>query len=97
MPEEIGLALFALFLAGLVALDVGMVVSLARPGDERRQLIVWKASTYTLLGTVGAMIFNVVEALVRAEAMAINPFTQLGGTAALYFVLLLIFKKKYGD
>ena len=49
--DNLILILFAAFLTGLIVLDIAMVVSLARPGDERRQMVVWKASTYTLLGT----------------------------------------------
>ena len=37
------LALFAI-------LDIYMLVSLSKPGDERNQIIVWKASSFTLLG-----------------------------------------------
>lgn len=47
---EIGLLAFGVFLLLLIVLDVGMIVSLVRQGDERRQMIVWKTSTYTLLG-----------------------------------------------
>ena len=42
---EVGLVLFAVFLLVLIGLDVAMLVSLVRPGDERRKMIVWKAST----------------------------------------------------
>ena len=42
--EKIGLVLFAAFILGLILLDLGMVVSLVIPGDERKQMIVWKAS-----------------------------------------------------
>ena len=44
---EIGLLAFGVFLLLLIVLDVGMIVSLVRQGDERRQMIVWKTSTYT--------------------------------------------------
>ena len=43
--ERIIVGVFMLFLCVLIVLDVGMVISLVRPGDERRQMIVWKAST----------------------------------------------------
>ena len=36
--------LFLLLLVGLTALDLALVISLIRPGDERRRLVVWKAS-----------------------------------------------------
>ena len=94
---EVGLVLFAVFLLVLIGLDVAMLVSLVRPGDERRKLIVWKASTWTLLGTVGAMVIEIAEDLLRGQALANNPFTQLGATAIIYFLALLYYKKKYGD
>ena len=46
-----GWMFFAVILLAFVFLDAAMVVSLVRPGDERRMMIVWKASTYTLLAT----------------------------------------------
>ncbi len=94
---EVGLVLFAVFLLVLIGLDVAMLVSLVRPGDERRKMIVWKASTWTLLGTVGAMVVEIAEDLLRGQALANNPFTQLGATAIIYFLALLYYKKKYGD
>ena len=63
------LILFGLFLLGTIVLDVAMVVSLARVGDERRQLIVWKAGSFTLLVTVLTQVFDVVEAVVRAQKL----------------------------
>ena len=43
-PEEYlgGVALLV-----FIVLDIGMVVSLVKPGDERNQIIVWKASAYS--------------------------------------------------
>lgn len=94
--ERMGLILFAVFLIGLIGLDVALVVSLARRGDERRQMMVWKAGTYTLLGTVGSLILQTVECLVKMERVAINPFTQLAATATIYFLCLAYYKRKYG-
>ena len=94
--EHLIVAAFLVFLCILIALDVGMVVSLARQGDERRQMIVWRASTWTLLGSTGSMILEIMASLVRGEAATANLFTQLGTTAILYFVFLLVFKRKYG-
>lgn len=95
--DTVWTTIFILFLLGIVTLDVIMIVSLARPGDERKTLIVWKASTYTLLGVVGSLAIDVVRTIVQMQPIAINPFTKLGGTAIVYCVLLLFFKKKYGD
>ena len=59
MMDNIIIALFLGFVVLLIVLDIAMVVSLVKSGDERRQLMVWKASTFTLIGTVGVMILNV--------------------------------------
>lgn len=87
---------FFIFIIVLIVLDIAMVISLVRPGDERRQLIVWKASTYTLLGTVGSLILNIIENIINSNPMTVNPFTTLGAAAIIYFLLLLFFKKKHG-
>ena len=71
---EIGLLAFGVFLLLLIVLDVGMIVSLVRQGDERRQMIVWRTSTYTLLGASGALVLDIIENLVRSQPMAVNPF-----------------------
>ena len=39
-----GLILFGLYLLAMIVLDIAMIISLLKPGDERRQMIVWKAS-----------------------------------------------------
>ena len=83
-------------LAIFAALDIGMIVSLVRPGDERSQLAVWKAGSFTLLGMTGAAILDVIENFVRAQPMAVNPFVQLEVAAILYFVVLLYYKRKLG-
>ena len=91
------LILFGLFLLGTIVLEGARVVSLARGGEERRQLIVWKAGSFTLLVTVLTQVFDVVEAVVRAQKLQSNPFIDLSVTAVTYFVVLLVLKKRYGD
>ena len=88
---EIGLLASGVFLLLLIVLDVGMIVSLVRQGDERRQMIVWKTSTYTLLGASGALVLDIIENLVRSQPMAVNPFILLASTATIYFVVLMIY------
>lgn len=95
--ENIALVLFGIFLLILIVLDIAMIVSLLRTGDERRQLIVWKASAFTLLVVVGTLVLDVVESIVRVEAMLINPFIRLSVTAMVYLLTLLYYKKRYGD
>ncbi|AFM01293.1 MULTISPECIES: hypothetical protein [Desulfitobacterium] len=93
--ELSALITFGVVLLVFIVLDIGMVVSLVKPGDERNQIIVWKASTYTLLVAVGAMILDVIENLVTARPATINPFIQLTVTAIVYFIALLFFKKRH--
>ena len=49
------------FIAALVifaVLDIAMLVTLLRPGDERNQIIVWKAPSFTLISVVGCLILE---------------------------------------
>ena len=96
LPSELILALFFLFLAILLILDIAMLISLVRPGDERRMMIVWKASTWTLIGTMGSLAISTVECIVRSERLCVNPFITLSVAALLYFVCLLYSRHKYG-
>ncbi len=77
-------------------LDIFMLVSLLKPGDERNQVIVWKAGSFTLFAMVGANILDVIENFVRAQPMAQNPFIQLEVAAIVYFVSLMFYKRKHG-
>lgn len=95
--ENIALIFFGIFLLALIVLDISMIVSLLRTGDERRQLIVWKASAFTLLVNVGSLVIDIVESFVRGAAMQINPFVKLSVTAMVYLLTLLYYKRKYGN
>lgn len=94
---NIGLILFGVYLLVMIILDIGMLISLMRPGDERRQMIVWKASTWTLVATMGSLVVGIIEGIVKVQEMSINPFSTLTATATIYFVCLLYYKRKYGD
>ncbi|MDD6057456.1 MAG: hypothetical protein PUB98_04210 [Clostridiales bacterium] len=78
------------------ALDIFMLVSLLAPGDERNQVIVWKASSFTLLTMVGANILDVIENIIRAQPMTQNPFVQLEVAAIVYFGALMFYQKRHG-
>ena len=86
---------FLIFLLVLILLDLAMIVSLLRAGDERRQLIVWKASTGTLLIVVLSLVIDIIESVMRNQAMENNPFVSLSVTAIVYFIELLYYKRKY--
>lgn len=77
---------FLIFLLVLILLDLAMIVSLLRTGDERRQLIVWKASTGTLLIVVLSLVIDIIESVMRNQAMENNPFVSLSVTAIVYFI-----------
>ena len=88
--------IFLVILAVFAILDIVMLVTLSLPGDERNQIIVWKASTFTLLATVGGNVLDVIENLVRAQPMTVNPFVELEVAAILYFVAWMYYRRKYG-
>lgn len=93
---SVGAIVFLGFVLVAFVLDIIMLFSLLIPGDERNQVIVWKASTFTLLGTVGANVLEVIVNFVRAQPMTANPFIQLETAAIIYFAALLYYKKKHG-
>ena len=90
------LILFVAVLLIFAVLDIAMIISLVRPGDERGQIIVWKASTFTLLGMTGALVIEIIESLATGQEMTMNPFAHLTATAMVYFGALLFFKKRHG-
>ena len=94
--EQAMLVVFLAFLLVLIFLDLAMVVSMLRPGDERKQMIVWKTSAFTLLVAVLTLVFDIVEALIKGEAVLVNPFIHLSVVAMVYFVTLMVEKKRYG-
>ncbi len=88
--------LFILWLCVMIVLDIAMLVSLLRQGDERRQLVVWKASTCTLMGLVGMLVIEIIKGFVTGSVDMINPFVHLTVAATLYFGFSLYFKRKLG-
>ena len=77
-------------------LDLVMLVTLVMPGDERNQVIVWKASAFTLLATMGGMLLDVLVAFLQGLPLTANPLIQLETAATLYFIALLFYKKRHG-
>lgn len=94
MPPS-AMVFLGIILLIFAVLDIIMLVSLLRPGDERKQMMVWKASTYTLLVTVGSLIIDVVTSNISGQASSINSLILLEVTAIIYFIALLYFKKKH--
>lgn len=73
-----------------------MLVSLLKPGDERNQIVVWKASSFTLFATVGAKVVDIVINIVKAQPMVENPLVQLEVAAIIYFASLIYYRKRHG-
>lgn len=94
---EVGFILFGIYLLVMISLDIAMIISLIRPGDERRQMIVWRASTWTLVATMGSLAVCIIERMVNVQEMSVNPFSTLTAAATIYFICLLYYKRKYGD
>ena len=92
-------SIFALLFLALIfllcVLDVAMVVSLLKPGDERKKLILWKTSTYTFSVVVAWLFLDVILNFGRGYE-PINPFSMLSVIAVMYFITLLYQKRKHG-
>ena len=95
MPLGAMIFLIAVLLI-FAAMDVVMLVTLLRPGDERGQVVVWKASAWTLLAVVGTLILDVIENFVRGQYMSVNSFVLLEVTAIIYCAALVVIKKRHG-
>lgn len=93
---ELPIILFGVVLLVSVVLDIVMLVSLLKPGDERNQIVVWKASSFTLFATVGARVVDIVVNIVKAQPMVENPLVQLEVAAIIYFVSLMYYRKRHG-
>ena len=78
------------------AMDMFMLVTLLRPGDERGQVGACEASAWTLLAVVGTLILDVIGNFVRGQYMSVNPFVLLEVTAIIYCVALVVIKKRHG-
>lgn len=88
-------------LIGSAAAVLWMAVSLARRGDERRELILAKAGEGTL--AVVLVVLAVCAArnwlegtLAGASAWRLDPWTMLAGTALVFACQLFFWKRRYG-
>ncbi len=93
------LALFIFALA--IAAILTMLISLSKQGDERRSMIVGKASAAAFVGAVGYVVACVVENFVqvwgaKGYAEGMNPLIALMVLASIYAVSLLYYKRRYG-
>ena len=95
MPLSAQIFLAVIFMIFLV-LDIILMVSLLRPGDERGQIIVWKSAAITLLGITGSWVLDVAYSFFTAQALESNPLVDLQTTAIIYCAALLFYRKRHG-
>ena len=91
--------LFLALLVLSVVLIIWMFVSLVRSEleDERRKLIVGKASTWAFIAVVGGDLIEVIRTAVQQPSgEPASPFIQLVTAAVVYAAFLGWFKHKYG-
>ena len=93
MPVRV--IIFLIVLVVFAGLDLIMLLSLLIPGDERNQIIVWKASSFTLMAMIVTNIFDIIESFIRSQPMSQNPLVQLEVAVTIYFLALLFYKGKH--
>ena len=71
--DLITLSFFLLFLGFLLVCIIRMFFCLLRLGDERRQMIVGKACTFSFTGTVGYLLLSVLRVLPWSNRPAQSP------------------------
>lgn len=102
MGIDFELVLAVFILAGLLAVNVVMFISLGKQGDERRRLIIEKASAGTFAVIVVYILFCVIEGLYHSVTKGVsvegmNPFIILTVSSIIYLAHLLYYRRKYGD
>ena len=98
-----GVSMFAVLFLGVLVVSVVLIwwmfVSLVRSEleDERRKMIVGKASTGAFIATTGAILIETVEVAVQQpNGEPVAPFVRLVVAAVMYAIFLGWFKHKYG-
>lgn len=87
-------------LVALISMIVFMLYSLAKQGDERKRLIKTKTMSTTFLWTIAILIEEVIRMLIKNDPNnpnITNPLLVLMTVSIIFFVSLIIYKKKYGD
>ena len=93
---DILLLAFVAFLLFIFVCDIVMIASMIKTGDERKQMIVYRASFTTLWVTVGRWIIDIVRGLVNPPMTDGIIFIELGVVAMTYCVCMIYYKRKYG-
>ena len=97
-----GVSMFAVLFLGVLVVSVVLIgwmfVSLVRSEleDERRKMIVGKASTWAFIATTGAILIETVEVAVQQpNGEPVAPFVRLVVAGVMYAIFLGWFKHKY--
>ncbi|WP_313427968.1 hypothetical protein [Siminovitchia terrae] len=94
-----------ILLTGILLLTVTLITfllySLSKQGDERKNYIKQKAMSQTFAVIVGLLIIEVSVSVYASMTNSLgtnglNPFTFLVTISIVYFVALLINKKRFG-
>ncbi|MFR5601204.1 MAG: hypothetical protein ACLTKI_02050, partial [Lachnospiraceae bacterium] len=92
-----------LYTEGSIGLILYMFISLGKQGDERRKMIVEKASSQSFWIIVCYLLLCIVEQVIKVlwkidlVQKEINPFVLLTVTSMVYAAALFYNKRKYGD
>lgn len=103
MSTNLALVLSAVFVIAVISTIIIMFTSLAKQGDERRKMIVEKASAQTFAVIVLYLLFCVAQNTYKVVSgtdttpKGMNPFVTLTVIAVIYMFELIYHKKKYGD
>ena len=103
MQENVLFVMFIVFLLFIISVIIAMFLSLAKQGDERRDMIIGKASTKTFAIITLYVAFYVVKNMYKVisgidlSPEGMNPFVTLTTIALIYVIELIYHKKKYGD
>lgn len=93
------LILFVIFLLACFVSIAFMFVSLAKKGDERRQMIITKASTWSFLVVMGSIVIRIIMRLagISQDGNYISAlFSTLIAGSAVFLVSLMYYRKRYG-
>lgn len=102
MKENVSLIVFVIILVLIIAAIIFMFVSLAKQGDERRNMIVGKASTKTFAVITLYVAFYVVRNMYKIisgtdlSPDGMSPFVTLIIISLIYVCSLAYHTKKYG-
>lgn len=85
-----------ILLIALIGLTIFMLISISKTGDERRQLIMNRATSNSFIGAVAILVIETIRMLATGESYESNPFLMLAFVSLVFLISLIINKKRYG-